>query len=1093
MRTFIFLCCSISFALSTNKSFAQNADIAIKKDRTLNVKQAFKLINKQTDYKFIYRSDLLKNAPELFLEKGTIKAKILLDRFLGPINFTYAFTDNNTIVVKRMPATPIIKDSDEEMQQQVSGSVVDGAGVPLPGATIIVKGTTNGTQTDFDGNFSIEVADSNAVLVISYVGFKAQEIVVGDQAQINVKLQEDSSQLDEVVVVGYGTVRKADVTAAITSVAGDEVNITKESNPLDALAGKAAGVDIRFTTNAPGTSPEVLIRGRSSLSFSNDPLFVVDGIPVSSGLADFNPNDIESIDVLKDASATAIYGARGANGVVLITTKRGKVGRTEISYDAYYGFSEPFERIPMMNAQQWSQLRLESLRTVAERNGDPGPSLEEGLFAPQLEAFNAGIDTDWQDLLLQSGLQQNHQIGVLGGTEKVRYNVSMNYFEQEGIIQGSAFERLTLRTNIDVNATERLKLGLSQQVAFSDRENRRHGSLINVIFQSLPLVRPFEEDGTTPTTDPLGDGNYWNPLNDLVDGNYIDNDRFFNYFANIFASYQLSDSFKFTFNFGPELRFERSNDWRSSQSTVGRGGENRARKFNKATTSYNIDNIFDYKKTFNDKHRLDATVFFNVQDIQEEETSAEVRGVQAESFTFNNLSDSSAENRSVDSKLERERWTSIGGRFSYTYKNKYILGASARYDASNKLAPGNKWAFFPGVSGAWVISQEDFLSNSKTINFLKVRVGYGTSGRNTIPAFSTQGTITRTEGSFDDVPAFGFRPDEIANPDLTWEITSSLNAGLDFGFFNNRVSGTFDYYNGKTTDLLLNQRLPSTSGFTEVLRNVGETQNKGFEITLNTVNVKGKDFSWSTNFNFSQNRSTIAALADGNTEDIGNRWFVGEQQSVYFDRVFDGIWQLDEAEEAESFGREVGQIKLADLNEDGQINDDDRRIVGFRDPQWTAGLTNTINFKGFDFSVVALTRQGHTIRQRALFANNSLVGRSNNVLVDYWTPENPSNSFPRPDDDRQGPRDEGASNYFDGSYIRIRNITLGYSFNEIFLNTIGLQKLRFYVTAQNPFLFRSDDRLIDGVDPDVADGGTDDTDEWLPSPRTILFGLSTTF
>ncbi len=1094
MRLLIFLFCTISFAFGTNKSFSQDADILIEKDKKLNVKQAFKLINKQTDFKFIYRSDLLKGAPELSVKKGVVKATELLDKFLLPIHFTYQFTENNTIIVKRMPKEVVTGTTETPVQLQISGTVVDPDGIPLAGASIVVKGTTNGAQTDFDGKFSLQVADSDAILQVSYVGFKAKEIPVGNQTQISIVLEEDTSQLDEVVVVGYGTQRRTDVAAAITSVKGDVVNETKESNVLAALAGKAAGVDINFNSNSPGDAPSILIRGRSSLSFSNEPLFVVDGIPVSTNLSDFNPNDIESIEILKDASATAIYGARGANGVVLITTKRGKVGKTQFSYESYYGFQKQFESVPLLDAQGWARLRQEAERTVLERDAGapvgslPLPALEDILTPQELEAFNDGVDTDWQDLGFGTGVIQNHQLGASGGSEKVRYNITLNYFEQEGLVRSSSsFERITNRINLDMNLTDRFSLALSQQIGFTDRDDIRDGSTLSRFFSNSPVFRAFEEDGSL-TTNPLAESFAWNPLQDLNPDNFIDNERFFNYFGNLTAKYKFTDNLSYTLRFGLEYESLLANRFLGTLSTNRRGGENRARKFSRTITSHTVENVVNYNKTFNDVHNFDGVFLFSFQDIKNDETSAEVEGVQSETQTFNNLGAGELV-RSVDSGLDTERFTSVGTRFNYDFDKRYFLTFSARVDGSSKLAEGNKFQFFPAASAKWQISNESFFSNVKSINNLGLSVGFGTVGRNNIDPFVTQGGLTRTEGSFEDNPAFGLRPNDIPNPNVRWEVTTTFNVGLDFGLFKNRISGEIDYYKGNTRDLLLERNLPATTGFQRVLENVGETQQEGFEVQLNADVIRTKDFNWNVNANFSRNRSTIVALADGNLEDIGNRWFVGEQLGVFFDRVFDGIWQLDQADEAASFNREVGQVRTRDLNGDGEVNDDDRQIVGFEEPQWTGGLTNTFRYKNWDLSVVALTRQGHTIRTRAIFANNALNGRRNNVDVPFWTPENPSNTFPRPDADRQGPLDEGAINYFDGSYIRIRNITLGHDFDKNIIEKVGLQRLRLYVTAQNPFLFRADDRLIDGVDPDVANNN----DEWFPGARTILFGINTTF
>ncbi len=1102
LTTFLLL---VSLLKIHASSYSQNTKLTLKLDN-VTVEQVFDEIESMSEFRFLFESEQLNLDRKVSLDVESKDIRHILRLLFNNTNVKYR-TLNRQILLSRKKRDGIssldtnAETDDEEIEQrQINGKVVDSNGVPLAGASVVEKGTVNGAQTDFDGNYSLEVADDEAILVISYIGFATKEVSVGQQTTINVTLSESTAGLEEVVVVGYGAQRKSDVTGAITSVSGDDVNITKESNALNALAGKAAGVDVSFDSNQPGSSPSILIRGRSSLNFSNQPLFVVDGIPVSGDLSDFNPNDIQSIEILKDASSAAIYGARGANGVVLITTKRGKAGKAQISYESYIGFSEPYENIDLMDSDQWVAMRLESQRAASEQEQGlaagtlPIPTLADGLEAGQLEAFQAGINTNFQDLIFQNGLQQNHQVGISGGSEKVRYNVSLNYFQQEGIVKNAEYERLTMRTNLDMNVTDKLKVGLSQQISFADRDDLNDGSTLNFIFRNSPLTRPFEEDGVTPTTDPLDDGLIWNPLNDFVGGNYVDNNKTFRYFANIFGTYQFNDHLKYTLNIGPEFRIDRNNDFRGTLSSVNRGGLNTAQKDLRNTTSFTIENLINYNNTFNEVHTLDATFLFSAQDIKDDFTTLAVRDLPSESQTFNNLGDAS-EVTNRDSSLDTERWTSFMARFNYSYKSKYLFTLTGRYDGSSKLAEGNKWGFFPSGSFAWRVSQEDFLQESQTISNLKLRLGYGTVGRNPIDPFSTLGGLSRTEGSFSDSPAFGFRPNEIANPDLKWEITTTFDAGIDFGFYNNRISGSIDYYVGNTSDLLLERTIPITSGFNSVLQNVGETKNQGIEVVLSTVNVQTEDFTWSTDFNFSRNRSEIVSLLEGQGDDVGNRWFIGEQLSVFYDRVFDGIWQLDETAQAGSFQRVPGDIKLADLNGDGVLNDDDRKIIGYQDPQWIGGLTSNINYKGWDFTVALLTRQGHTIRSQAFGNNNSLFGRYNNVDVNYWTPENPSNSIPRPNANQESPKDAGVLNYFDGSYVRVRNISLGYNFNETFLDKIGLQRLRFYVTAQNPFLFTSSE-LIDGIDPDVANSGPTTNfpgRNYLPSPRTFIFGLSTTF
>ncbi|PCJ96501.1 MAG: SusC/RagA family TonB-linked outer membrane protein [Flavobacteriaceae bacterium] len=981
------------------------------------------------------------------------------------------------------------------IQSTVTGVVTDENGVPLPGASVVEKGTTNGTVTDFDGNYSIEAA-GDATLIFSYIGYKAIEVAVDGQATVNASLETDASQLDEVIVVGYGTQRKKDITGAITSVSGDDLNITRESNALNALAGKVAGLDVGISSTAPGSSPNLLIRGRSSLNFSNEPLIVLDGIPLEGNLSDINSADIASVQVLKDASSAAIYGARGANGVILITTKRGKVGKARFTYDTYYGFSEVAETYDVWDADQYVNNRREANRSADEQADGvtPGtytlPSAADVLEPLQLAAYNAGINTDFFDLGLHNGKQVSHQLGVSGGSEKVRYALSLSYFEQEGVYKLADYKRYTFRSNIDVNATDKLKFGLSQQINFSKRNSY---DALGGIMRNSPLVTPYDENGVA-TLDPISDGLRWNFLSNETPGNYVDERVNYRYLANIFASYQILDELKFTLNLQPQFESIADNDYRASQSANRTGALSQANKDKRENTAYTIENILNYSKVFKDDHSLDATFLYSFQETKRDFLRLRTSGPASDSQLFNNLSDASQVD-SRDSSLETEGWTSYMGRFNYGYKSKYLLTLTGRYDGSSKLSEGNKWGFFPSASFAWRILEEDFLSDQTVFSDLKLRTGYGQVGRNPISPYATLGGIERFEGSFGSNPAFGFQPEDIANPDLKWETTTTFDIGIDFAFANNRISGAIDYYTGNTNDLLLNRVLPATSGFESILQNVGETKNSGFEVVLSTVNINTEDFKWTTNFNFSTNKSEIVSLLDSTSDDIGNGWFIGESLSVDYDRVFDGIWQLEEEALADSFGRRPGDIKLKDVNGDGVLNDDDRQIIGQRDPKWIGGLTSKIEYKGLDFTVALYTRQGNITRSRAL-SDISIFGRYNDLDLDYWTPENPSNTFPRANADRERPLDRNVLSYVDGSFVRIRNITLGYNFDAKVAEYLGLEKFRLYATAQNPFLFTSAD--LKGYDPETGRGNLDDgilnlSNDYTATPRTILFGLNVSF
>jgi TonB-linked SusC/RagA family outer membrane protein len=969
---------------------------------------------------------------------------------------------------------------------EVTGKIFDNNGLPLPGATIIEKGTRNGVLSDFDGNFTLEANDENAILVISFVGFNTEEIALNGQSYLEITLEVDANALDEVVVVGYGTQRKKDVTGSISSISEEDINITKESNPLNALSGKVAGLDIGVS-NSPGYSPSVLVRGRSSLSFSNEPLLVVDGIPIEGDLNDISSGDIASIEVLKDASSAAIYGARGANGVILVTTKRGKAGKAKFTYETYYGTSKVFNEFDLLNANEYVDLRREAFRAGAEEEQGllPGtfsiPSAEEVLTPLELEAYQAGVDTDFLELGTRSGKQLNHQFGVSGGSEKVRYNISFNYFNQEGVYNLSDYERFSSRINLDINATDKIKIGLSQQANYGSRNNYRP---LRTFIRRSPLERPFNENGK-PTLDPLGDGLRWNPLSNETPGKYINETINYNYFANIFGSYRFNKDLKYTLNIQPQFETITDNDFRASNSASRTGGLSQASKEQHLITAYTIENIINYNKIFNKIHSLDATLLYSFQETKREMLQLGVLGPATDSQTFNNLGDASLIDFR-DSELEKEGWVSYMGRFNYGYKDKYLLTLTGRYDGSSKLSKENKYGFFPSASFAWRVIQENFLKNQDFFNNLKVRVGYGEVGRNPISPYSTFGGISRIENSYGNNPAFGFQPSEIANTDLKWETTKTFNAGIDFGFANNRISGSLDYYKGRTEDLLLNRVLPNSSGFSSVLQNVGVTENQGFEVVLSTVNIQTEDFTWTTGFNFSANQNKIVKLIDRENDDVGNGWFIGQPLSVFYDRVFDGIWQLDEAELANSYGRRPGDIKLRDLNDDGVLNFTDRKILGQQDPKWMGGVTSRMTYKNLDFTISAYTQQGQLVSARPLEIT-TLFGRFNDLDLNYWTPENPVNDYPRPNKNRERPLDNETLNYVDGSFIRIRNMTLGYIFNSRTTKILQLQNLRIYASAQNPFLFTATD--IDGFDPESGAVG----DDFIAAPTTFMLGLDVNF
>lgn len=946
----------------------------------------------------------------------------------------------------------------------ISGTVTNENGDPLAGATIRAKGVNLGVISDDQGKFTLEVPDEVTTLIVSYFGYERQEVLIEGRTTLNIVMVESNSFLDAVVVVGYGTVKKSDVTGAVSSVSGSELSEVATSNVLDQAQGRLAGVDIVRGNGSPGSPLNIRVRGNRSISANNDPLFVIDGIPTTQGINDFNPADIASMEILKDASAVAIYGSRGANGVILITTKRGQQGKATISYNGYYGAKNAIENLDKMNGRQFA----EYVR-VANGLAKDDASQDVSLLGEQIEAnLRNGVETDWLDEVLRTGSQQEHQLSASGGSDNVKYYLSGSYFLEDGVLEKANYERFSIRTNIDANLTPKANVGISL-TASRDLRNQMSNSPITNGIRYNPLVVPFNEEGNIIAFPNPSEGLVTSPLLEYVPNQYIDETKGFRFFSNLFGEYAFTDYLSYRLNFGADLNSARrgrfSGDYDGSSTTGSIG--------NTDIFSYTVENILTFDNSFGE-HNLNVVGLFSAQSNVTETSGLQGRDIAINRSTFRDLG-SSATITGISSGLEDWGLLSYMARVNYQFKNRYLLTASGRADGSSRLAEGNKWAFFPAVSVAWIISGESFM-NSRVLSFLKLRAGYGQVGNTSINPYQTLGGLARTVYAFGDDGAFGFGQSGIANPDLGWEISKTINIGIDFGLWNDRITGTLELYDTQTDDLLLTRLIPITSGFNSVLENVGATRNRGWELTLsgNAIN-SSSGFTWDIGLNLFSNREEIVELFNGAVDDVGNRWFIGYPINVFYDHQFDGIWQTSDADQAMQFGSEPGQIKIADVNgrdangvltnqPDGEINTDDRTILGSTVPDWSGGLTNQIKFKGLDFSMLIYTRRGQMINSsfHDLGANN-FEGRYANLNFNYWTPNNPSNEIPQP---RAGgaPRFSSALRYYDGSFIKIKNVTLGYDLARDLLRIPGVSSMRLYVSAVNPLIISG----YDLVDPETV-------------------------
>ena len=1103
-------------------------------ETSLLLKTALENLENKHQVRFNYASDLVlgkrvnlsQKALDMNLEKG-------LELLLDPIGLRYEKISENVYGIYRIEPGSVIKplkpahhNMDQRQHGQlrdqvqdlsnwpgrrlidrdITGTVTDVSNnEPLPGVNVLVKGGAVGTVTDVNGKYRLAVPDEATTLVFSSVGYTSEEVEIGTRTVVDLALSPDVQSLSEVVVIGYGTQEKKDVTGAMSSVSAQDIMEVPVMNAQQALQGRAPGVDVVALGNRPGQDVQVRVRGRRSFVAGNNPLFVVDGIPFSGTINDINPADIESMEILKDASATAIYGSRGANGVVLITTKRGRRGKTNISYTGYFGPVEAYGKVDMMNGEEFAEYKRESRRTTGQYpSAGIDPNLDAILFEQvELESIANGYEwVDYQELILQSGHQQSHQFSIDGGGEKTTFNVSFNYFNEKGITKTQDFDRYTVRVNLDHSISDRLRVGTSTLLTHSIQNwgpNPWGEALSN-----NPLGQPFNDDGSLrfrPTTDGLR----VNPLADIQEGAFTDERRRYRIFSSLYANYKITDDLSLQVNFGPDAQIRRRGLFQGRFTGARAEGAPRSRVENQTTFNYTLENILQWDKTIGD-HSLNVTGLFSIQEERFEENLTDVLDQPFETAQFYNLGSASLV-QEVGSELREWAILSWMGRVQYGLFDKYLFTATVRADGSSRLAEDNKWGVFPSAALAWRVIDEGFMDNQSVFQDLKLRVSYGQVGNTAgLRPNISQGRLARTMYAFGEDAAIGFRPDLIPNENLKWESTTTFNAGLDFSLLNGRISGAFEYYISDTDDLIMNRQLPTTSGFSFIQENVGATRNTGFELQLSSVNIdKPGGFKWTTDYVFNTNREEIVELFGGTEDDIGNQWFIGEPMTVYYDYEKIGIWQLDQADDALQFSQQPGEIRVRDQDGNGRIDGDDRIILGSDQPDWVGSITNRFEYKGIDLSVFVFARWGNMVRSRFHDSNNSLFGRYNNLDVDYWTPTNPVNSNPRPNEDQESPVWGSTLSYKDGSFLKIRSISLGYNLPETVMERLPLSSLRIYATAQQPLIWARDSDL-ENLDPEItrtpedrsnrADFGSERAAELtanVPGLRVFVFGINATF
>lgn len=990
-----------------------------------------------------------------------------------------------------------------QQAKTIHGTIIDETGEPMIGVSVLVKGTTVGTITDFDGKFSLDVPTGKSTLEVSYIGYKNQIIAIGNSTLLNIKLQPDTQALDEVVVIGYGTVKKRDLTGAVTSVKSGEITMNPVQNPMEALQGKVAGMDIMKSSGKAGADVDIQLRGTRSIYGSNSPLFIIDGIQGSYNQV--NPADIESIEVLKDASSTAIYGSAGANGVVIITTKKGKEGKVTVNFDAYVGISG-FAKFPHgMVGDEYVNLKKEAWRT---KNNEEYPEFMSTIFnkAGVLEAYEDGKWIDWVDEVMgKNGVQQNYNLSITGGTEKTKVFASLNYNNEEGLIKNDNQKRYAMRLNLDQTIFSWAKVGFNTNITYTDGNSRNQGVFVNAL-TFLPLGDVYDTEGNI-NYEFCKDGGKVNPMADEAKDQYVNNTRSTYFNGNAYLELTPLKGLTFKSVLGTTLSNSRNGVFfgKKSIANITSGYEAPlAEIYNSSSYAYRWENIITYNFTIAKDHDFGITGITSWSKNQNEANESHAQGQELSSQSFHNLG-AGTEKVIVKSGFTQTQSMSYALRFNYSYKGKYLFTFSNRWDGVSHLAPGHKWDSFPAAAIGWRVSDEAFLENTRDwLSNLKLRVGYGVtgnSGRKDAAYSSTTQSYTYTTGvGFGDNGAGHIQyTGTYGNPDVSWEKSYNTNIGVDLGLFNGRINLSLDWYNTNTKDLLYARSMPITSGVTgwgsplKAWQNLGETNNKGIEISLNTQNIVKKNFNWSSNVTFTANKEKIVSLPDGDV--ISEKLFEGEAIGVFYDYKYLGIWSSDEAQEAAKYNCKPGDIKLAT---DGSFNDKgihtysnktDYFILGKKTPDWILGFQNNFTYRDFDLSFFVMARWGFMVNNDVITRYNPTTSWDNSPTgSDYWTPEYQDAYLPRPGlhDNLSGYTGFTSLAYMDGSYIKVKNITLGYSLPKKLLSKMHMEKLRIYATAYDPFIFAKEELMRD-LDPE-RNGASN-----FPLTKRFVFGVNVTF
>lgn len=957
-------------------------------------------------------------------------------------------------------------------EKNISGTVLGDDGEPLPGVNVIIKGSTIGTITALDGTYNLNVSGSEVVLIFSYVGYNTEEVVVGNQSIIDVTLIQDLLTLSEVVVVGYGTQKKSDITGTVASLPEERLEMIPNVDVSQAIQGAIPGV--RVTLNDAGAAPSndnssIMIRGRNSIKASNSPLIVVDEVPYYGQLRDISPNDIKSIEVLKDASSAAIYGSRGANGVILITTKKGSEGKARFAYDGFYSVKR-FANLPdFMTGDEFYNFKMvrDSL----------------SMTASEQAVYDSNASTNWAEEAMRPGFSYQHNLSVTGGSKSTKYYIAANLLDVQGIAKNDNYKRISTRVNLDTEISKWLSLGTRTSLSYEDRSGE-DPSFSNAFWMN-PLTKAYNEDGTL-TIYPWEDDPYFsNPLQATL---YENTNTAFQVTTSSYLKidFPFIEGLQYRLNLGTRHRFRDVGTYRGRDTKTGfeNGGTSDIARYQYQNIT--LENILDYARSFG-QHNIALTGVYSSESYHRSANELYAKGYPHDILTWYSAAQAEYVEPSYDEFTESNLISQMI-RANYNFDSRYLFTFTYRRDGSSRFGSNTKWGDFPSVAVGWNIANEDFFGNG-TFNVLKLRSSWGKNGNQAVTPYSTISRLSTLDNIINGITAPGYVPSKLGEDNLGWETTTSFNIGLDYALLRSRISGDVNLYNSNTTDLLLDRAISSIHGITTVTQNIGEVNNKGLEFSINSVNISRSDFAWSTNANFAYTKNEIITLY-GETDstgteidDIRNKWFIGQPIGVNYDFEFDGVWQEDEAELAALYGQQPGFVKLRDVNGDTVINADDKTIQGQTDPKFIWGMTNTITYQNFTFSFFIHGVHGLTKENDLWSVDVWSEVRRNTVNRNWWTPENPTNEIYSNVENSDKQSGNTVVRFEDASFIRLKDLTLAYDIPEKYISKLRLQKFRLYFTGRNLLTYTN----WTGLDPEL------ESQRAVPLSKEYVFGVNIGF